>query len=308
MLEAGLGLDLTLVPVLDLQPDLRATWTAEDEVALRLSVGLALHLPRGFDRDDDGVSDRGDRCPTTAEDRDGFDDGDGCPDPDNDRDAVNDGADSCPVVPEDRDGFLDGDGCPDPDNDGDGLVDDRDACLNEAEDRDGFRDSDGCLDADNDEDLVIDVLDRCPNRAEDADAFEDGDGCPDPDNDGDGVGDVFDRAPNDPENLNFFEDGDGVPEVLPPLLRAALGEQPRYRFKGDELTEGGQDRAALLAGALQQYSEARVRITVHDLDEARAAARAESIAAVIVRMGVVADRLEPVGEHGPASVAVELIP
>jgi hypothetical protein len=308
LLEAGLGLDLTLAPVVDLQPDLRATWTLEDEVCLRLSVGLALHSPRRFDRDSDGVSDRQDRCPAEPEDLDGFDDGDGCPELDNDKDAVADTVDSCPLVAEDRDGFLDGDGCPDPDNDGDGLIDDRDACINEAEDPDGYRDTDGCADADNEADGVADVDDRCPNVAEDRDGFEDGDGCPDPDNDADGVGDVFDPSPNDAENINYFQDDDGVPDVLPPTLRAALGPQPRYRFNRDELTEGGVDRAALLAAAMEEHVGVRVRITVRDLDESRAHARAESIAASVVRFGVAADRLEPVGEHGPAETLVELIP
>ncbi len=308
LLEAGLGIDLTLLPVLDLQPGARATWTADDEVALRLTVGLALHSPRRFDGDEDGVSDQGDRCPRDKEDRDGFDDGDGCPDPDNDRDAVADGEDACPIVPEDRDGFLDGDGCPDPDNDGDGLLDNRDACFNEAEDFDGNRDLDGCLDADNDEDGVADPLDRCPNRSEDGDGFEDGDGCPDPDNDGDGVGDRFDRAPDAAENINFFEDLDGQPEVLPRLLASVLGEQPRYRFKGDDLTDGGQDRAALLAGALVQYPDVRIRLLVRDSDLQRATARAEGIAVTLVRLGVVADRVEPTGGEGELGVYVELIP
>jgi hypothetical protein len=307
-LESGLGVDLTIAPFLDLRPGIRATWTVEEEVALRLTVGLAVHSPRRFDRDGDGVSDRSDRCPDQPEDLDGFEDGDGCPDPDNDRDGVPDGVDACPVVPEDRDGFLDSDGCPDPDNDGDGLVDDRDLCINAAEDKDGFRDSDGCPDPDNDEDGVADVVDRCPNRAEDLDGFEDDDGCPDPDNDGDGVGDQFDLAPNEPENINFFEDEDGRPEVLPRLLEQVLGSQPRLRFKGDALTEGGEDRAALLAGAMVQYAAIRVRITVTDPDGGRAAERAASIGAALVRGGVVADRVEPVGAEGEPDVRVELMP
>ena len=65
------------------------------------------------DSDGDGVVDALDACPTAAEDPDGFEDSDGCPDPDNDADGLLDDADRCPVVAETANGFEDGDGCPD---------------------------------------------------------------------------------------------------------------------------------------------------------------------------------------------------
>jgi outer membrane protein OmpA-like peptidoglycan-associated protein len=85
------------------------------------------------DRDGDGISDADDICPDAAEDADGFEDGDGCPEPgpDSDRDGVLDVTDRCPEQPEDRDQFEDEDGCPDPDNDGDGVLDVSDACPSE---------------------------------------------------------------------------------------------------------------------------------------------------------------------------------
>ncbi|HEY6879741.1 MAG TPA: OmpA family protein, partial [Polyangiales bacterium] len=70
----------------------------------------------------------------------------------------------CPQEPEDKDGFEDTDGCPEPDNDRDGILDAADACPREAEDRDGFQDEDGCRDADNDADGVPDEQDRCPEQ------------------------------------------------------------------------------------------------------------------------------------------------
>lgn len=308
LLEAGASVDLVLAPVLDLRPDARLVWTAEDRVSILMNVGLQLHLPRRFDRDGDGVNDRADRCIDVAEDRDGVLDADGCPDPDNDQDGVPDTTDSCPATPEDRDGFLDEDGCPESDNDGDGLVDDRDACSNGAEDRDGFRDLDGCPDPDNDDDRVLDAADACPNMAEDLDTFDDADGCPDPDNDADGVGDRFDLAPNEAENINFFEDTDGSPEALPPILQKVLGPQPRFRFAGGGLSEGGADRAELLAAAMAEYPEVRVRVRVADPDGGRAGRRALTIAAAVVQGGVVAERVEPEGEEGDAGVWVELVP
>jgi outer membrane protein OmpA-like peptidoglycan-associated protein len=83
------------------------------------------------DRDRDGIPDRIDRCPDEPEDRDGFEDDDGCPDPDNDKDGIPDATDRCPKDAEDVDGFEDEDGCPDPDNDKDGVVDASDRCPSE---------------------------------------------------------------------------------------------------------------------------------------------------------------------------------
>lgn len=130
------------------------------------------------DRDRDGIPDSVDGCVDEAEDSDGFEDGDGCPDPDNDNDGVRDRDDRCPLVPEDKDYFQDDDGCPERDNDRDGLEDARDSCPDEPEDADGFDDGDGCPDADNDSDGVTDHRDRCPNEAETVNGIDDADGCP----------------------------------------------------------------------------------------------------------------------------------
>jgi OmpA-OmpF porin, OOP family len=167
------------------------------------------------DRDGDGIKDDVDKCPDDPEDYDGFQDADGCPDPDNDNDGIPDVDDRCPNVPEDRDGFQDADGCPeakDGDRDGDGIPDSKDKCPDQPEDRDGFQDADGCPDPDNDQDGIPDTVDKCPNDPEDKDGFEDADGCPDPDNDHDGIPDVKDKCPNEPETYNGFEDEDGCPD------------------------------------------------------------------------------------------------
>lgn len=65
------------------------------------------------DQDGDHFTDDVDRCPDRAEDEDGFEDKDGCPDIDNDLDRVLDIADSCPSVAETFNGFEDDDGCED---------------------------------------------------------------------------------------------------------------------------------------------------------------------------------------------------
>lgn len=98
---------------------------------------------------------------------------------DRDGDRLEGVADRCPDEAEDMDGYQDSDGCPDRDNDSDGILDDIDRCAGEAEDKDGFEDGDGCADPDNDGDGVADAQDRCPLRPEDKDGFQDADGCAD---------------------------------------------------------------------------------------------------------------------------------
>ena len=65
------------------------------------------------DADGDGIVKGADRCPDRAEDRDGFQDEDGCPELDNDQDGVPDTADKCPKEKEVVNGVEDDDGCPD---------------------------------------------------------------------------------------------------------------------------------------------------------------------------------------------------
>jgi OOP family OmpA-OmpF porin len=98
------------------------------------------------DPDHDGIVGAADKCPNEAEDFDGFQDADGCPDPDNDNDGIPDAQDKCPNQAEDKDGFQDADGCPEPDNDGDGIPDAQDKCPNEPETKNGYQDADGCPD------------------------------------------------------------------------------------------------------------------------------------------------------------------
>ncbi|MEM7436757.1 MAG: OmpA family protein [Myxococcota bacterium] len=137
---------------------------------------------------------------------------------DADGDGVPDDTDECPNDAEDLDGFQDEDGCPDLDNDGDGIPDVDDRCPDEAEDIDGFEDGDGCPDLDNDGDGIPDVDDQCPD---DAGPIENN-GCPDPDADGDGVPDRIDNCPKEPgtadnqgcQDKQLVVIGDGQLEIL----------------------------------------------------------------------------------------------
>lgn len=65
------------------------------------------------DEDGDGLARDDDVCPHSAEDKDGFQDLDGCPDTDNDSDGIVDKSDKCPDDAESLNGFNDTDGCPD---------------------------------------------------------------------------------------------------------------------------------------------------------------------------------------------------
>jgi len=216
--------------------------------AVRGILGLGW-APRVHDQDTDGVPDELDQCPELAEDKDGFEDSDGCPDFDNDDDGVPDDNDRCPTEKEDSDEFEDDDGCLDPDNDHDSVLDAQDACPKEAGAASRDPKQNGCPERDRDVDGIFDSQDKCPKKAEDRDAFQDEDGCPDPDNDGDHVldaddacpllsgaersdpllngcpspdkdGDTFDdqddRCPDQAENFDGVEDEDGCPEAPAP--------------------------------------------------------------------------------------------
>lgn len=178
------------------------------------------------DTDGDGIPDDQDLCPTEPEDFDGFQDEDGCPDPDNDGDGILDVDDACPNIPGEPNADPTKHGCP-------AVIEDRD--------QDGIPDAeDQCPDAggphvirsrgphygcpDRDQDGIPDHLDQCPDEPEDTDGFEDEDGCPDPDNDGDGIPDYLDQCPDEPENYNGFEDDDGCPDEGPSLVEVTKEE------------------------------------------------------------------------------------
>ena len=252
------------------------------------------------DRDNDGIEDSADECPDVAEDDDGYEDDDGCPDTDDDLDGVEDSVDRCPREAEDRDDFEDDDGCPDPDNDDDSVADGDDLCPLEAEDHDDFEDDDGCPDPDNDGDSVADNDDLCPLEAEDRDDFEDDDGCPDPDNDGDSVADNDDLCPltrGRPEDS-------GCPEAIR-LGPQAIRILQRIRFESDSAT-----LHATATPILEQVAELlrstpnirRVAVVGHTDDRHTAAynlelsqRRAQAVVDWLTGHGVEGERLVAVG-------------
>jgi outer membrane protein OmpA-like peptidoglycan-associated protein len=223
---------------------------------------------------------------------------------DKDGDGIPDDVDKCPAEPEDKDGFQDDDGCPDPDNDGDGIPDALDKCPNDPEDKDGFEDQDGCPDLDNDNDGIPDALDKCPNEPEDKDGFEDQDGCPDPDNDKDGIPDTIDKCPNQPETFNHYQDEDGCPDEVPAAVKKFTGVIEGINFKTNsaEILPGSYAVLDRAIKVLQDYPDVNLEISGHTDNRGRAEynrnlsqRRADSVKMYFVSRGIASSRLQSIG-------------
>jgi outer membrane protein OmpA-like peptidoglycan-associated protein len=238
---------------------------------------------------------------------------------DRDKDGVPDSVDVCLDDDEDKDGFQDEDGCPELDNDLDGVLDNVDKCAAEAEDRDGFKDDDGCPDADDDEDGVADLVDRCPRQAEDVDEIQDDDGCPDDDNDGDGIVDAKDKCPTEPETLNGVDDADGCPDQAVqggPRLTAdridLQGERIDFVGRTARFAPGAGQTLDAIAQIFVADPSLRVRIEVgvertgnrprdRQRDYKVSADRAAAVQQALVQRGVKATQLDvaPLGATRP---------
>ncbi|MFO0746179.1 MAG: OmpA family protein [Myxococcota bacterium] len=238
--------------------------------------------------------------------------------------------DLCDGQVEDKDGFEDEDGCPDPDNDHDGILDVADgpvdasgfgACRNQPEDKDGFEDEDGCPDPDNDKDGVLDVVDgardasgfgKCRDIPEDKDGFEDQDGCPDPDNDKDGFLDTVDGEPDAsgfgkcrdlPETVNQFQDDDGCPDQLEIATVIEITEIVYFDFDRDTLQARSYPILDAVAEVIARHTElTRVRVEGHtdiigthayNADLSRR--RAKTVRDYLIGKGIAAERLESEG-------------
>jgi outer membrane protein OmpA-like peptidoglycan-associated protein len=231
---------------------------------------------------------------------------------DRDGDGIPDDADRCPDAPEDRDGFEDSDGCPDPDNDNDGIPDVRDKCPNEPETKNGWKDDDGCPDKnlhviDTDGDGIMDDVDKCPTEPEDKDGFQDDDGCPDPDNDKDGIPDVRDKCPNEPETINNVDDDDGCPDKgLVTLKEGELETLAPIFFKTDRARVRHAFRPPLddIAAILIAHPEiGRCAVEGHtdatgpeEWNKKLSLARAEAVVKYLVGKGVDPTRVVAIGQ------------
>jgi hypothetical protein len=290
---------------------------------IRPVIGLGW-APRFEDADKDGIADDKDECPELAEDKDGFEDRDGCPDFDDDDDGVPDETDRCPREKEDTDDFQDEDGCPDLDNDNDGVPDATDACPNEkgpktgqkpgctdvdtdndglvgdkdqcpdlAEDKDGKDDDDGCPDLDDDGDKIPEPADACPTEKGEPNAAPERNGCPNPDHDGDTLDDAADHCPDRAEDFDGVEDEDGCPEPKgpTPLAEIASTDDAHYarlrvplRFGKDDVDPRTMSSLRSLAVLLNTHPQWVVAIGSKPANATAAAVQAASNRALAVAL------------------------
>lgn len=269
------------------------------------------------DTDGDGIPDSEDACPKDP----GPKETQGCPVvKDSDGDGIPDDIDRCPLDPEDKDGFQDEDGCPDPDNDGDGIVDRLDACPNEP----GPLENRGCPVLDRDGDGVPDAEDRCPDVKgskafagcpdSDGDGIPDPDdrcplvpgskengGCPDADRDGDGIPDRLDKCP---DQAGPAPDGCPKKYTLVEVKKEKIEIKQQIHFAYAKAIVL-RDSFALLnqvAQVLSDFPKMKVSIEGHTDSTGPEASnmrlsqrRADAVRDYLVSRGVSADRLETAG-------------
>ncbi|NMO16170.1 OmpA family protein [Pyxidicoccus fallax] len=244
---------------------------------------------------------------------------------------------ACAAGPEDFDGFQDDDGCLDPDDDGDGILDGPDVCPGEPETFNGYLDADGCPDdpdawqpvathgqpgeapaplalppppADTDGDGLPDAEDRCPTVAEDVDGFEDADGCPETDNDQDGLADAADACPLEAEVINGVKDEDGCPDegasqVQVTGSRIVILDKVYFATGQDVLLERSFPLLRQVVSVLKANPQLLlVRVEGHTDDQGAEESnldlsqrRANTVRAFLVKEGIMPERLEAVG-HG----------
>ena len=187
--KIALGAMLRLGPLVVGSNNLFSYVGKSDKFGANFYFLLKIPIPKNIkkDSDQDGISDKKDKCPKVP----GVWEFRGCPDKDGDH--VQDSEDRCPEVP----GIVQLLGCPD--RDGDGITDLDDMCPDTA----GTAEFKGCPDTDGDK--VIDRLDECPFDA----GLTEFNGCPD--KDADGTPDKRDECPEDfgPKEFKGCPDKDG---------------------------------------------------------------------------------------------------
>jgi outer membrane protein OmpA-like peptidoglycan-associated protein len=273
-----------------------------------------VRTPSG-DQDNDGIPDSIDKCPTAPEDKDGFEDEDGCPDVDNDKDGIPDSVDQCPNTPEDFDGFEDADGCPDVDNDHDGVCDPWvaekglpkqyegvcagiDKCPNMPEDLDGFEDADGCPDFDNDLDGVPDTLDKCPNEAGPAD----NNGCP--------KGTVGSASA-----VSSAQQGQGQPAAKEIRRGRLILKGVEFKHGTAEILPESYSMLDNVYESLKAYPEVRIELAGYTDNAGIAAAnrklsllRAEKVREYLILHGIDPGRITAVGRGGEDPITENTTP
>jgi OmpA-OmpF porin, OOP family len=214
------------------------------------TIGIFLGQPvkiekKPTDRDNDGIPDDKDGCPTAA----GPAITNGCPDKDGD--GIADKDDKCPDVA----GTAKNNGCPVPDKDNDGVNDADDKCPDVA----GTAKYNGCPIPDTDKDGINDEEDKCPAIAGHARY----NGCPVPDTDGDGVNDENDKCPT----VKGEKENNGCPpeEIKKEIIEKVNYAARRIQFQSSKaiLTPGSLKELDEVASLLQQNPDIKLLIEGH---------------------------------------------
>ncbi len=259
---------------------------------LSFSIGLPIRSAASLDADQDGIADSQDKCVAVPEDRDGFEDGDGCPEADNDNDRVLDAQDRCPNQP----GSASNQGCPELDADGDGTNDKLDKCVNVK----GLAENAGCPDIDTDSDTVVDRLDKCPQVK----GLPEAQGCPPSDQDQDQIADAFDNCPTEAGPAS----NQGCPlkqKQLVVITKNELKILDKVYFDTGKSSIQRRSYALLnqIAAVLGSHAEIKtLQVEGHtdnkgnsEANKALSSARAEAVRVYLVSRGVEGQRLRAVG-------------
>jgi outer membrane protein OmpA-like peptidoglycan-associated protein len=253
------------------------------------------------DKDNDGVVDPEDSCPEVP----GPAENKGCPViRDTDGDGIPDDLDRCPVDPEDKDGWQDEDGCPDTDNDQDGITDQMDGCPMEP----GPMENKGCPVRDRDGDGILDHQDKCPDEPEDKDGFEDEDGCPEADNDRDGIADAQDACPLEPGVQQPDPKQNGCPRKMSLVVvkKDKIEIKQQINFESGKAKIKGKRSFEILDQVIQVLNDfpgiKKIRIEGHTdsvgadaFNMKLSQARADSVLEYVTAQGIDPNRLEAVG-------------
>ena len=279
-LPFGGGLNFRLSGTINLQIQESFFYSQSDEIDgvvnedndgfLLHTVGLTFNMGRAKDADQDGVSDKKDKCPETPSGV--LVDKVGCP-IDTDKDGVADYVDDCISTPglkelkgcpdRDTDGIADKyDSCPDdkglpalngcPDMDADGIADRLDQCPGT---KAGYRvDPQGCP-LDNDRDGVVNEEDSCMDVAGII-ALK---GCPD--TDGDGVADHVDLCPTKPGTLA----NKGCPEIAPEDIKkiSSIASAIYFETGSAKLKKTSNAQLNSLVTIMEKYEAAQLTIEGH---------------------------------------------
>lgn len=240
-----------------------------------------------LDKDGDGVADYLDNCPETA----GTISLNGCPDKDGD--GIADKDDRCPDVA----GSLLMKGCAD--TDGDGVADIDDKCANT---KAGYKvDASGCA-IDNDRDGIVNEEDRCPDAAGIASLK----GCPD--TDGDGIADIDDRCPAVKGTMT----NKGCPEITKEveIKITKIASKLFFETNSDILKVASLSELDELVLILNEYSYAKLSIDGHtdsqgadEFNLLLSQRRSAAVRKYLISKGIAEDRLTSTGYGESVPVA-----